>query len=109
MVEAAGKTSVDLGGLDLVDRLFAEFRDDLFDPDLNTSKVAVMLLAEYEDVVAQGLEASGGVPHILRHLNAFANLVLALVEELLRGLMRSNLLAFKHSIFHFQARAPRDP
>jgi hypothetical protein len=38
----------------------------------------MMLLAEYEDVVAKRLEAKRGVPHVLRHPDAFANLILAL-------------------------------
>ena len=37
-------------------------------------------------------------PHVLRHLDPFSNLALALIEELLRGFVRSDLLAFEDAI-----------
>jgi hypothetical protein len=39
-----------------------------------------MLLAEYEDVVTESLETERSLPHVLRHLDSFSNLIPALVE-----------------------------
>ncbi len=90
--------TIDLCRPDLVDRFFAELCDDLPDPDLDTPKVAMMLLAEYEDVVAKRLEANRSVPHVFRHLDASANLVLALDEELACCLVCANLLTLQDTI-----------
>jgi len=76
----AGESCVDLGGLDPVDGFLAELGNDLQHSDLNASEVPVILLAEHENVVTKRLEAHRCVPHVFRHLDAFANLTLALDE-----------------------------
>ena len=39
-----------------------------------------MFLAVDQDVITQCLKTNGCQPHVLRHLDSFPNLVLALVE-----------------------------
>ena len=39
-----------------------------------------MFLAVDQDVITQYLETNGSLPHVLRHLDSFSDLVLALVE-----------------------------
>jgi hypothetical protein len=79
-------------------RRVSESRNDLLDPDLDAPEVAMVLLAVNEDVVAEGLEARRGLPHVLRHLDPFADLVLALVEKIFGGTPRAHLLSFQHAV-----------
>jgi hypothetical protein len=59
---------------------------------------SVMLLAEYEDVVTESFEANRGMPHVLRHLDPFSDLVLTLVEEIFRSTPCAYLLSFQDAV-----------
>jgi hypothetical protein len=54
----------------------------------------VVFLAVDQDVIAKGLEPDGSLPHILRHLDSFPDLILTLVEQFLRGSPCPLILAF---------------
>jgi len=85
-------------GESCVDGFLPKLGDDLPNSDFDASEVQVMLLAEHEDVVTKRLETNRSVAHILWHLDAFANLVLALDEKLARRLVCANLLTLQDTI-----------
>ena len=67
----------------------------VFSAHLDASEVPVMLLAEDEDVVTERLEPHRSLPHVLRHLDAFADLVLALDEQFAAAFCAPTFSRFK--------------
>jgi hypothetical protein len=55
------------------------------------------LLASQQDRVTKGLESDGGLPHILRHLDPFPDLILSLDQKVFGRDMRAHLLALEHA------------
>ena len=58
----------------------------------------MVFLAVDQDVIAEGLEPDRSLPHILRHLDAFSDLILTLVEQFLCGSPCPHLLSLQDSI-----------